>query len=644
MPVITQHPTPTNQSVSVGANVTFTATATASSLVPTNYQWHHDELTLRGKTNATLVLSNVQPLDAGAYSLVVSNLAGAVASRVATLTVDPTFTKITTGSIVTDKNDYWNGSWADFDNDGYLDLFVGTWWNSPTNHLYHNNGDGTFTPVAAAKIPKIPSNQHGASWGDYNNDGYVDLMVTAGNPEVGRNVIYRNNGNGTFTAITNGPIYDETTGFDIGFHGPSWVDYDNDGFLDLFVAGHTPQNHLWRNNGDGSFTKITNVAVVMDFGESEGRTWVDYDNDGYVDLFVCNLSPDKNILYRNNGDATFTKTTSSGLSSVVDDSLACAWGDYDNDGYVDVFLASGFITHGPNSLYKNNGDGTFTKILEGSVVSGLVNANGLSTSCAWGDYDNDGYLDLFVTQGSGSEDVTRLIKNQLYHNNGNGTFTRIMEGSPANEIGRSLAASWVDYDNDGFLDLFVSNGGFWAQNNGGALLANFLYRNNGNSNAWITIRLVGTVSNRSAIGAKVRVQARLGGKTMWQVRQIFGGDSQSNEQPLDAHFGLGDATNLELVRIEWPSGTVQELHGLAVKQFLTVTEPPRLSSPRITNGVFGFTLKGGRGFQYGVQRSTNALDWTPAGSLTATNFNGAAHFTEPVDMNASPRIYRAVRP
>jgi len=130
----------------------------------------------------------------------------------------------------------------------------------------------------------------------------------------------------------------------------------------------------------------------------------------------------------------------------------------------------------------------------------------------------------------------------------------------------------VDYDNDGFLDLFVTNGGFWAQNNGGALLTNFLYRNNGNSNNWLTIKLVGTISNRSAIGAKVRVQARIRGKTMWQVRQIFGGDSQSNEQPHDAHFGLGDATNVDLVRIEWPSGIVQTMTNVAVKQFLTVVE------------------------------------------------------------------------
>src|SRR5207247_780792 len=211
-----------------------------------------------------------------------------------------------------------------------------------------------------------------------------------------------------------------------------------------------------------------------------------------------------------------------------------AWGDYDNDGNLDLFLANGGVTHRNNSLYRSNGDGAFTKILDGIIVNNSINANGWSLSCTWGDYDNDGYLDLFVT--TGNQDFTRLAKSYLYHNNGDGTFTEISDGSPVNDLGRSPAASWVDYDNDGFLDLFVANGGFWAQNNGGALLTNFLYHNNGNTNNWLTIKLAGTVSNRSAIGAKVRVEATIRGKTMWQMRQIFGGDSQANEQPLDAHF------------------------------------------------------------------------------------------------------------
>jgi len=335
---------------------------------------------------------------------------------------------------------------------------------------------------------------------------------------------------------------------------------------------------------------------------------------------------------------------------MVDDSTACAWGDYDNDGYLDVFLANGLVTHRANSLYKNNGDGTFTKIIEGDIVSGLVNVNGDSLSCAWGDYDNDGYIDLFVAQGTGAADVTRLVKNQLYHNNGNGTFTRIMEGSLVNDPGRSHGPVWVDYDNDGFLDLFIANGGFWAQNNGGALLTNFLYRNNGNSNNWITIRLVGTVSNRSAIGAKVRVQATIRGKTMWQVRQIFGGDSQANEQPLDAHFGLSDATNVDLVHIEWPSGIVQTMTNAAPKQFLTVVEHQEAgaaslnftSVSRSTNGAADLSVIGDAGLRYLFEASTNLMNWSWLG--VRTNLTGSVQLSDTAATHFPQRFYRVSVP
>src|SRR5262245_8054717 len=206
-PTITRQPT--NQSVSLGASATFQVTTTNNP--PVTFQWRFNAVELYGAITNLLTLTNIQTNNAGNYDVLVADVSGSVTSQIATLTVDTTFTKITTGVIVTDKNDYWNGSWADYDNDGYLDLFVGTWYGSKTNYLYHNNGDGTFTRVPAANIPKIPSNQHGSSWGDYDNDGYLDLIVTAGNPEISHNVIYHNQGDGTFTAIANGPIYSEVT-------------------------------------------------------------------------------------------------------------------------------------------------------------------------------------------------------------------------------------------------------------------------------------------------------------------------------------------------------------------------------------------------------------------------------------------------
>ncbi len=312
-----------------------------------------------------------------------------------------------------------------------------------------------------------------------------------------------------------------------------------------------------------------------------------------------------------------------------------------NGGGYDVVVAdlSGSVTSQVATLTV---DTTFTKITTGSIVTDLNDYwNG-----SWGDYDNDGYLDMFVTtQAYG----VKLAEKYLYHNNGDGTFTRIMEGSPVNDLGNCPGACWVDYDNDGFLDLFVSNGAFWAQIHGG-LLTNFLYHNNGNSNNWLAMKLVGTVSNRSAIGTKVRVQATIRGKTMWLVRQIFGGDSGSNEQPLDAHFGLGGATNVDLVRIEWPSGIVQTLTNVAARQFLTVVEhqePGRASVnftsvSRSTDGAVDLSVGGDTGLRYRFEASTNLLNWTWLG--VRTNLNGTVVFEDSRATNFSRRFYRAAAP
>jgi hypothetical protein len=278
-----------------------------------------------------------------------------------------------------------------------------------------------------------------------------------------------------------------------------------------------------------------------------------------------------------------------------------------------------------NFLYHNNGDGTFTRVTTGDVAT---DTGTNFVACAWGDYDNDGYLDLFVT-----EEGPSLLANHLYHNNGDGTFTKVTTGSPVNEYSDCLGCSWVDYDNDGFLDLFAARGDGRG---------NYLYHNNlpntGNTNGWLIVKLVGTVSNRSAIGANVRVRATIGGKTFWQWRQISGG---SGHNELWAHFGLGNATNVESLRIEWPSGTVQEFQNIAPKQILAYTEPPRLLAS-LTNGVPQFSLKGGRFMQYDVQASTNLAAWAAFATVTITNLNGLAAITDPGANGAEQRFYRAV--
>jgi hypothetical protein len=212
----------------------------------------------------------------------------------------------------------------------------------------------------------------------------------------------------------------------------------------------------------------------------------------------------------------------------------------------------------------------------------------------------------------------------------------VATGSPVNEFSDSLGCCWVDYDNDGFLDLFASRGD---------TRGSFLFHNNlpntGNTNAWLTVRLAGTVSNRSAIGARVRVKAYYRGAARWQVRQITGGSGTFGHNELQANFGLGVATNVDTVRIEWPSGAVQEFQNIAPLQILTYTEPPLLLAGA-TNGAPQFCIKGGRFMQYDIQASTNLVAWSPIGTVTITNLNGTA---EIVDTNApglDHRFYRAV--
>ena len=328
----------------------------------------------------------------------------------------------------------------------------------------------------------------GAAQGDYDNDGNLDLAVSGGIAVLHGlpTALYHGNGDGTFNRVSGGDLTNR-----LGHFGPcSWVDYDHDGFLDLFVADHGyvgsgSTNALFHNNGDGTFTKITSGAIVTDKGDGFACLWADYDNDGFDDLLICNLGHSDtgtatNFLYHNNGDGTFTRVTNAavhiGTDIWSDGSPGAAWGDYDNDGFQDLFVAGNDGTS--DRLYHNNTDGTF------SIVTNIARPGGTqSLGGSWGDYDNDGYLDLLIRTAEGH--------NRVFHNNGNGTFTEIKQGPIVtdNFAGRwSSTADWVDYDNDGFLDLFVT-----ANADNGLNSTNLLYHNNGNSNAWLEVKLVGTV-------------------------------------------------------------------------------------------------------------------------------------------------------
>ncbi len=497
------------------------------------------------------------------------------------------FTKITTGDIVTDSGQFAAPCWADFDNHGFLDLLVPNY--SGANVFYRNNGDGTFTKVIQGDPVQDIGYHAGAPAADYDNDGYPDIamIIGAGASTMEQNMLYHNNGDGTFSPVSGGALTDSAGFFNVG----AWADYDNDGFVDLLVAQADPNgigrtNLLFHNNGDGTFSSVGG-AVTSDAVNSTSAAWADYDNDGFMDLIV---SSDENFLYHNNRNGTFTRilTNTVATDSWSDGAWTPTWGDYDNDGLPDLFVA-GMEMGG--RLYHNDGNGAFSRVSSGAMLQPPT--GGGSRACGWGDYDNDGYLDLFISSYN--------APNRLFHNNGDGTFTQTDDevfSSDANKGVACQTCSWVDYDNDGSLDLFVTR----FPDNG--TTNNLFYHNNGNTNGWLEVKLVGTVANRSAIGTKVRVHATIGGKSFWQLREVTTGGGRW-VQPLVAHFGLGDATNVDTLRIEWSSGTVQEFHNFTPKQILPpFYEPPRLMAG-ITNGVPQFFMKGGRNLQYEIDSSTD---------------------------------------
>ena len=360
----------------------------------------------------------------------------------------------------------------------------------------------------------------------------------------------------SFTKILTGPIANDS-----GWcYGCCWADFNNDGYQDLFVVSNMATNKnnlLYMNNGNGTFTKVTTGPVVTDGGSSYGCTCADYDNDGYIDIFVA-IYNENNFLYHNNGNGSFTKITTGAIVNDGGNSTGCAWADYDKDGYVDLFVCN---RNQPNFLYHNNGNGTFTKILNDPIVT----YNHWSGGSSWGDFNKDGYLDMFV----GGYDGINL----LFVNNGNGSFTRIDTGIIVTDGNYKEGAGWCDYDNDGNLDLFVARNNFFGGNN-------CLYHNEGNSNKWINIKCVGMVSNKCGIGAKLYLKAVINGNTITQLREIScqTGGAISGQNMLNAFFGLGNATVIDSLKIIWPSGIIDKYAQIQPNRFITAVEGQGISN------------------------------------------------------------------
>jgi enediyne biosynthesis protein E4 len=482
--------------------------------------------------------------------------------------------------------------WFDYNNDGLLDLYVlsGRYLDGvtdhskaegkeATNHLYRNNGDGTFTDVTAQAGVPGKGFAMGLTAGDYDNDGYEDLYIT----NWGSAILYHNNGDGTFSDVTEkAGVQNNHFGVGVAF-----VDCDRDGRLDLFVGNYLKfdahakrlyytadafagpldyegeGNRLFHNNGDGTFSDVSERAGVANpVGRAMGVAVGDFDNDGWPDIYVANDQMES-YLYRNNHDGTFTnvameQNVAYGTNGDTPSAMGPIFTDYDNDGALDIFV-SDMRYH---RLFRNSAARFFT---DTTAESGVAHMSGQYVG--WGDasfdFDNDGWKDLFVVNGGLHWLVP--MEDLLLRNNGNGIFTDVSEEAgpyfKEKKVGRG--AAFADYDNDGWTDAFIVVLG------GKGILLHANSPGPNVRNHWLTLKLTGTKSNRDAFGA--RIDAASGDlRQMIENYPQSGYLSQNDPRP---HLGIGPHTEVDVLTIRWPSGTVQTLQHVKADQILHVTEP-----------------------------------------------------------------------
>ncbi|RLD61636.1 MAG: hypothetical protein DRJ01_07545 [Bacteroidetes bacterium] len=449
------------------------------------------------------------------------------------------FTKVDTGNIVNDLGYSQAVAWGDFNNDLYPDIYVSNSWINDNNLVYINNTNGSFTKITTGIIANDNANSNGCSWGDYNNDGFIDLFVSNVNNQ--KNFLYKNNGDNTFKKITQGDIVNDTS----WSYGCCWGDYDKDGYLDMFVSNWKDQcNSLYHNNQDGTFTKILTGEIVNSVSNTFNASWADFDNDGFPDLYVTNIG--QNYLYQNINGKYFEQINKGSI--VTDDacSYGCSIADYNNDGYLDVFVAN---WNGKNFLYKNNGNFSFSKIDEFPFNTDKENSEGSS----WGDFNNDGFIDLFITNDG---------VNSLYQNVDGQYFVKLTNTILTSTENNSNGTSWTDFDNDGDLDLFIANGGNQK---------NLFYINSGNENHWIKLKLIGKTSNKSAIGAKIKIRY---GNNKVQYHEISSqtGGGCGSQNDLTQHFGIGFNQIIDSLKIIWSSGIIDNFTNLQTDTLIIIKE------------------------------------------------------------------------
>ncbi len=483
-------------------------------------------------------------------------------------------------------------AWIDYNNDGLLDLYVlsGRYLEGATNHskadgqdatnhLYRNNGDGTFTDVTAQAGVAGKGFGMGVTVGDYDNDGFEDIYVTNWNSAI----LYRNNGNGTFTDVT------EKAGVQNNHFGvgAAFVDYDRDGRLDLYVGNYLKfdpnskkpfysaeafagpldyegdADRLFHNNGDGTFTDVSvKAGIANPAGRAMGVTVGDYDDDGWPDVYIANDAMES-YLYHNNHDGTFTNVAvdqgvAYGTNGDTPSAMGPIFADYDNDGALDLFV-SDMRYH---RLFRNSRKEGFFN--DTTLQSGIAQTSGQFVG--WGDgildFDNDGWKDMFIVNGGLHWLVP--MEASLFRNTGNATFSDVSGDAGAffktKQVGRG--ACFADYDNDGYMDAFIVVLG------GKGILVH-AKPSAGPRNHWLTLKLIGTVSNRDGFGARIEATAGELHQVVENVPQS-GYLSQNDPRP---HFGLGTHAEVDALAIRWPSGTAQTLEHVKADQILTITEP-----------------------------------------------------------------------
>ncbi len=491
----------------------------------------------------------------------------------------------------------------DYDNDGWLDIYFV---NAPTvatinelhsarSELWHNNKNGTFTDVTEKAGVGFPGFGMGVCAGDYDNDGWEDLYVTC----FGANRLYRNNGNSTFTDVAaKASVTDPRWST-----GAAFGDYNNDGLLDLFVSNYVdfdlkalpefgkgktcqfqampvqcgPQglkgagDSLFRNNGDGTFTDVSKQAGVSDteklFGL--GVAWCDFNEDGLVDLYVAN-DTGANYLYQNNGNGTFTEI---GLLSGVafseegkaQASMGVAIGDYDHRSKSNLFVTN--FSDEYNAFYRHEKSFAFADVSYASQT-GRASLPYVGWGCGFLDYDNDGWLDLLVVNGhvypqlaAAKSKIAYAQRKLFYRNNRNGTFAEIAAevSSALMEPSVSRGAAFGDLDNDGDVDIVINN-----LDGAPTILRN----DGGNKNNFLVLNLIGSKSNRSAFGARVKVTAG----DLAQVAERRSGGSYISQNDTRLHFGLEQRAKIDAIEIRWPSGTIGKYTNIPANRFITIKE------------------------------------------------------------------------